>query len=96
MLGEGGPQKGGNPQDTVFHIDQSTNAVVHDHIGGVQVTEKHPSIVEDLQALRQAKTGATFSNGLFRNCLSMCPGACVRVRVRAHSCVPPGSDGHTS
>lgn len=53
VLGKGGSQKGGDAQDAVFHVHQPANAVIHDHVGGVQVTKEHASFVEDLQALHK-------------------------------------------
>lgn len=51
VLGKGRSQKRGNSQDAILHVNQSTNAFINNHVGGMEVTVKHPGIVEDLQAL---------------------------------------------
>lgn len=50
-LGEGGPQYGWNSQHAVLHVGQPTHAVIHDHVGRVQVTVKDAAVVKEPQAL---------------------------------------------
>lgn len=50
-LGEGRTQYGWNSQHAVLHVGQPTHAIVHDHVGRVQVAVKHAAVVEEPQAL---------------------------------------------